>query len=273
MIQFTKMQGTGNDFVVINCLTQNIQNREALAARLCERRFGIGADQMILLDESSSADYRMEIYNPDGSQVEMCGNALRAIALFIHDKGLSAKETHSIDTIGGLVQTHYVDGLIMIDMGEPNMSVAAIGLTDGEQYLDKTLNVTRDLAVEITTVSMGNPHAVIFVDDVETCPLEEVGPLVENHPLFANRTNVEFIQQIDENTINMRVWERGTGETLACGSGACASVVASILNEKTTRDVTVKLRGGDLQISWDQEDNHVRMKGPAVIVFDGTVSE
>lgn len=268
-INFTKMQGTGNDFVVIDCVNQTVEAREELAASICERRFGAGADQMILVCPSEAADFKMEIYNPDGSQVEMCGNALRAVAVYLNEKGLSEKSENQIETLGGLVVTKFVDGQITIDMGEPSLTAESIGLTMGEKYIGESYQFSEELNFDITTVSMGNPHCVIFVEETETFPLETVGPIIENHALFANRTNVEFIQIIDRETIKMRVWERGTGETLACGSGACASVVASILNDYAGRALTVKLRGGDLNITWDEADNHVYMSGPAVTVYEG----
>ena len=268
-MRFTKMQGTGNDFVVIDCINQQISDRSQLAEKICARKFGAGADQLILICASSKADFLMEIYNPDGSQVEMCGNALRAVALYINRNLASEQIKFSIETSGGMTEAELTDNMVTVNMGAPSFKPEEIGLdTDGEM-IDDVFAFNSNTVRSITCVSMGNPHCVQIVEDVETCPLETEGPLIETHPLFKNRTNVEFVSIISPSEVNMRVWERGTGETLACGSGACAVAAALIKDGQTERKLKVNLKGGTLLIEWREQDNSIYMTGPAEFVYDG----
>jgi diaminopimelate epimerase len=269
-IPFTKMHGTGNDFIVIDTTETELTQRSQLAQEMCQRRFGVGADQFILICPSTKADYLMEIYNPDGSQVEMCGNALRAVALYIRQRKGNSAPVLKIETAGGITSASIEKDLVTINMGEPSFSPEKIGLSQESEIIGKSYPFSNELSRQITCVSMGNPHCIQFVDSIENCPLETEGPLIENHPLFKNRVNVEFIEILSKSEINMRVWERGTGETLACGSGACAAVTAAIQNSLTDRLVKVNLKGGVLSIHWDENDNCIYMTGPATFVFDST---
>ena len=269
-IKFTKMHGIGNDFVVIDCRSLELDNMEEAAKKLCDRRFGIGADQLLLIKGSSKADFRMIIYNADGSEVEMCGNGIRCIARYIADHNLSNKTDLAIETLGGIIRPKIHEDLIEVNMGEPILEGRDIPVDLDGRVISKPLAVEVE-TFEITCVSMGNPHCVIFVDDVENFPLAHYGPVLEKHKLFPNRINVEFVQVLNDREIKMRVWERGSGETLACGTGACASAVASALNDKTHRRVTVHLTGGDLDILWG-EDNLVYMTGSAEEVFEGVIN-
>ncbi len=269
-LQFTKMHGLGNDFVIVDGRRVDSENLGRLAARLCRRRFGIGADQLLILAEAKTADYRMLIYNPDGSQAEMCGNGVRCLAKFIRDKGVATKNELHIETLAGVVKTKWVADQLEVDMGEPILAADKIPvkLTGEIISLPLELNGSR---FNISCVSMGNPHCVILVDDVEAFAVTEYGPKIERQPLFPQRTNVEFVQIINREQIKVRVWERGAGETLACGSGACASVVAAVLNHKTERRVEVHLPGGPLKIFWSPGDNHIYMCGPAEEIFEGSI--
>lgn len=268
-IPFTKMHGTGNDFVVIDATVTDLPNRSQLAKDMCLRRFAVGADQFIIICPSQKADYLMEIYNPDGSQVEMCGNALRAVALYIRQRKKDLSESLSIETAGGITQAIINDDQVTVNMGVPSFTAESIGLSEGSDFIGTEFQFTESIVRNISCVSMGNPHCVQFVDSTKNCHLETEGPIIENHGLFKNRTNVEFIQILSRNEVNMRVWERGTGETLACGSGACAAVVAAIQNGLTERTVKVNLLGGVLSITWNEDDNSIYMTGPATFVFDG----
>lgn len=269
IINFTKMHGTGNDFVVIDCVNQEVTDRSELSKRMCARRFGAGADQLILICPSETADYCMEIYNPDGSNVEMCGNALRAVALYIKAKMNDSRKSLRIETLGGLVITESEGNMVTVNMGQPSFSPAAVGLSVDKDFCNEPYSFTDDITRSITCVSMGNPHCVQFVKSTENCPLESEGPIIENHSLFKNRTNVEFVEVLSRSEVNMRVWERGTGETLACGSGACAVAAACIANGLTDRSIKINLRGGQLEISWNSNDNCIYMSGPATFVYDG----
>jgi diaminopimelate epimerase len=269
-LKFTKMHGTGNDFVVIDTFEQVLDDPKSLAQAMCRRRFGAGADQFIIIRPSSKADYLMDIYNPDGSRVEMCGNALRAVALYIKYRKNDHREVLKIETIGGMTEARVSDQSVTINMGKPNFTAQAIGLSDGHEKMGTKFSFSDTINREITCVSMGNPHCVQFVTSTEKAPVTCEGPLIENHHLFANRTNVEFIEVLSRNEINMRVWERGTGETLACGSGACAAVAACIKNNLTDRTVKVNLLGGVLNITWSDADDCIHMTGPATFVYDGT---
>jgi len=272
-LRFTKMHGLGNDFVLIDCRDKAFSVQRSafgeLSKKLCHRRFGIGADQMLLLYPSTIADFKMMIFNADGSEVEMCGNGIRCFAKYIWDRGLSAKEILSVETAAGLIRPERAGQLIKVDMGEPVLEGRLIPVTIDGMVRDFPLTI-EDKVFNITAVSMGNPHAVIFVDDVDVFDVKRYGPIIENLEVFPKRINVEFIQVIDGERIKMRVWERGAGETMACGTGASAAVVAANLNGFTGRQVNVLLTGGELLIEW-KEDNHVYMTGPAVEVFEGSI--
>jgi diaminopimelate epimerase len=268
-MKFTKMHALGNDFVVIDARAVRINSPEKFARKVCQRHFGVGADQVLLLVESPKADFGMRIYNADGAEVEMCGNGIRALAKYIWDRGLSEKDVLDIDTPAGVIRPQRVEELIKVDMGEPVLEGRKIPVNLDGHVVDHRLEV-EDAVFEITCVSMGNPHAVIFVDDVEGFPVGRYGPLIENDPLFPNRINVEFIEVLNSSELKMRVWERGAGETLACGTGASASAVASVLKGLTDRRVTVHLKGGDLHIEW-ADGGRLYMTGPAAEVFEGEI--
>ena len=268
-INFTKMHGIGNDFVVIDCRNINLGDIKALAEKLCDRRFGIGADQLLLLHDSDKADFRMEIFNADGSEVEMCGNGIRCFAKYLTTHGLTDKTKLEIETLGGIIRPSVREDLVEVNMGKPILEGREIPVNLDGRVVSKPLEIL-DKTFDITCVSMGNPHCVIFVDDVESFPLTKYGPLIERHELFPNKINVEFVEIMNDREIRMRVWERGSGETLACGTGACASAVASVLNNRAHRRVTVHLAGGDLDILWG-EDETVYMTGAAEEVFEGVI--
>lgn len=274
-MKFTKMQGLGNDYVYVNCFEETVENPVEVAVKVSDRHFGIGSDGLILIKPSNVADFEMEMYNADGSRGEMCGNGIRCVAKYVYDYGLTDKTHVSVETLGGI---KYLDltveegkvRLVRVDMGKPIFSPARIPvIAKGERVVDEPIKVG-DTTYRMTCVSMGNPHAVVFVDDVDGLPIEKIGPLFENHERFPRRVNTEFVKVIDEGTALMRVWERGSAETLACGTGACAVAVACSSNGLTGDEVTVKLLGGDLQIQWDKEKDTVFMTGPAEVVFDGT---
>ncbi len=279
-MKFTKMQGCGNDYVYVDGGKEVIaqEKKPELVRRLSDRHFGIGGDGVIFINPSKEADFEMEMYNMDGTRSEMCGNGIRCVAKFVYDKGLTDKTTVSIIS-GGSVK--YLDlniengkvSTIKVNMGAPILKAADIPvITDNPdgQVVNETIEVLGK-EYKMTCVSMGNPHAVVFMDDVENLEIEKIGPYFENHERFPKRTNTEFVKVIDRKNVEMRVWERGTGETLACGTGTCATVVACVLNGLTEDEVTVKLLGGSLKIKWDREENLVYMTGPAVTVFEGEV--
>lgn len=274
-LKFTKMQGIGNDYIYVNCFEQKIENVEELAVRLSRRRFSIGADGIILILPSDVAECRMEIYNADGSVAMMCGNGIRCVGKFVYDRGIARKEVLRVDTRSG-IKTLYLTvengevASVRVNMGTPAFAPQEIPTT-----LPETLDVpleANDTTYRVTCVSMGNPHCVQFVEDVDSLDLEKIGPALEKHPAFPQRANIEFVQLVSENEVKMRVWERGSGETWACGTGACAVAVACALNKKTGRHVLVHLRGGDLFIDWDEATGAVEMTGPAEIAFDGVVN-
>lgn len=273
-LRFTKMHGLGNDFVLIDCRKNELgawsKDPGELSRRLCHRRFGIGADQVLLLYPSSIADFKMVIFNADGSEVEMCGNGIRCFAKYIWDRGLSEKKVLDVETAAGIIRPEKAGQLVKVDMGEPVLEGRRIPVNLDGMVKDFPVTVA-DREFRITAVSMGNPHAVIFVDDVDTFEVKKYGPLIEHHELFPRRINVEFIQVLDAGTIRMRVWERGSGETMACGTGASAAGVASNLRGFAGKRVKVILTGGELVIEW-KEDNHVYMIGPAVEVFEGSIN-
>lgn len=275
-MKFTKMHGLGNDYVYVNCFEEKIDNPPAVARFVSDRHFGIGSDGLIMINPSKTADFEMEMYNADGSRGEMCGNGIRCVAKYVYDYGLTDKTQISVETFGGIkyLDLTVEDGkvsLVKVDMGKPELEADLIPIiSEREQVIDEPIEVDGK-EYHMTGVSMGNPHAVIYVDDVKGLNLEKIGPKFENHERFPKRINTEFVHCIDRQTVEMRVWERGSGETLACGTGACAVAVSSILNNLTDTQVTVKLLGGDLQIEWDREKDRVFMTGPATVVFDGVI--
>jgi diaminopimelate epimerase len=281
-IPFTKMHGLGNDFVIIDNRNNLIKKLKRLSLKLCDRRLGVGADQLLVLGGSTKADFRMRIFNADGSEVEMCGNGVRCLARYIWDRKLKRSSPLEIETSAGIIRPERKGSLVRVDMGEPvfepgmiPMNLSALYSKDSRRSLstvtDYPLRVDGK-TFKITCVSMGNPHAVIVCSNIQSVDLLSVGPAIEHHRLFPNRTNVEFVQVVDRKKILVRVWERGTGETLACGTGASASAVATSLLGLTSRAVTVSLRGGNLRIRWLKESSHVYMTGPATSVFEGTIA-
>ena len=275
-MKFTKMHGLGNDYVYVNCFEEKIDNPPAVARFVSDRHFGIGSDGLIMINPSKTADFEMEMYNADGSRGEMCGNGIRCVAKYVYDYGLTDKTQISVETLGGIkyLDLAVEDGkvsLVKVDMGKPELEADRIPIiSEREQVIDEPIEVDGK-EYHMTGVSMGNPHTVIYVDDVKGLDLEKIGPKFENHERFPKRINTEFVHCIDRQTVEMRVWERGSGETLACGTGACAVAVSSILNNLTDTQVTVKLLGGDLQIEWEREKDRVFMTGPATVVFDGVI--
>ncbi len=277
MLQFTKMHGLGNDYVYMDAINQKIENRSELAKFVSDRHFGIGSDGLILICPSEKADFRMQMFNQDGSEAEMCGNGIRCVGKFVYDKGLTNKETITVETLAGiktLVMTAK-NGKIetaRVDMGEPILEPEKIPVISKENPVKNLKLNEENKEFNFTCVSMGNPHAVTFIkEDVNKFDICKYGAKLEVNEAFPKKANIEFINVIDNKTLKMRVWERGAGETLACGTGACASTVAAILNGYTSREVTVHLLGGDLKIKWDENDNHVYMTGPATTVFEGKI--
>lgn len=273
-MKFTKMQGLGNDYVYVNGFQETIENPSQLSKIISDRHFGIGSDGLILINPSKIADFEMEMYNADGSRSEMCGNGIRCVGKYVYDHGLTTKEHISVETLAGI---KYLDltikdqkvVMVTVNMGTPELRPDQIPVkVEGDRVICYPITVL-DQEYKMTCVSMGNPHAVVYVPDVKALDLEKIGPSFENHACFPNRVNTEFVKVIDKNTVEMRVWERGSAETLACGTGACAVAVSCILNGYTENKVLVKLVGGDLTIEWDQEQNLVYMTGPAETVFDG----
>lgn len=273
-MKFTKMQGCGNDYVYIDCTKELIENIPELARRISDRHFGVGSDGLILIRPSEKADFLMDMYNSDGSRAQMCGNGIRCVAKFVYDKGLTDKKQLLIETLGGIKKLDLTieDGMVTfvtVNMGSPILTSHLVPVVSEK---DKVINEPITVGgreYKMTCVSMGNPHAVVYVPDTGEVPIEKIGPLFEHHTAFPERVNTEFIHVVDRKRINMRVWERGSGETLACGTGACASVVACILNGYTEHEVTVSLLGGELKIRYDETENTVYMTGPAVTVFEG----
>lgn len=271
-MKFTKYSGLGNDFILVNGFKEKIKDPFTAAQKLCDRHLGIGADGLVLVLPSESADLCMKIFNSDGSEAEMCGNASRCVPLFARKEGLTDKTTLTLETLAGPIKTEIKDshlGLVSVDMGVPRLLRGQIPMTGDPT--DTAVDVPLEVGGAVrygTAVSMGNPHFVMFGPDVEYAQLRELGPLVEKNPAFPAKTNVEFVTVIDPQTVRMRVWERGAGITRACGTGACASVVAAVINGKTERRVTVKLDGGDLLIDWPEQKN-IFMTGPAEEIFEG----
>ena len=275
MLKFTKMHGLGNDYVYMDAINQNIKNRAELAKFVSDRHFGIGSDGLILICPSKVADFKMQMFNSDGSEAEMCGNGIRCVGKFVYDKGLTNKTTISIETLAGIkvLEMQEEQGkikLVKVDMGEPILEPERIPVKSEEYPVTNLKLNAENREFVFSCVSMGNPHAITFIkEDVNTFDICKYGKILENDDVFPNRANIEFVNILDEKTLKMRVWERGAGETLACGTGACGVAVAAILNNYTQRKVTVKLLGGDLEIEWNKEDNHVYMTGPATTVFEG----
>jgi diaminopimelate epimerase len=273
-LPFTKMHGAGNDFVVLDGLRDALPPIEPIAALLCDRHLGIGADQLLVVRPGTGADFRMEIWNADGSQVEMCANGIRAFYKYLRDRGHTDRPEISVETLSGVVRPRWAGAdRVTVDMGRPILAPAKIPTTlaggDGP-VLDVPLAVEGE-TLRVSSVSMGNPHAVIYVEEPDTAPVGRWGPEIEHHPAFPNRVNVEFARVLDRGRVRQRTWERGAGETLACGSGACAVAVVSMLRGAVDRAVRIELRGGVLEISWPADDAHVEMTGPAAEVFTGSI--
>lgn len=268
-LSFVKMHGLGNDFVVVDEREGRRTDWPELAPRLAHRRLGVGCDQVLLLRPSSAADLRMDIYNADGSRAEMCGNGVRCVALYARSRGLAPGETLRVDTLAGIVVTRFRGDQVEVDMGEPVLDGPRIPAAAQGPVREHPLSVGEG-TVDVTCVSMGNPHAVVFVDDAEIYPVADVGPRLETHPFFPRRTNAEFVQVLAPDRLRMRVWERGAGITLACGTGACAAAVAAAWTGRAGREVDVVLDGGALHVRWDPQTSRVHMTGPAVEVFEGT---
>ena len=274
-LPFTKMHGTSNDYIYVNAFTTKVPNPAAVAQKVSDRRTGVGGDGLILICPSDTAHARMEMYNADGSRGEMCGNGIRCVGKYLYDHGLARANPLKVDTDAG-VKTLFLElqndrvSRVTVNMGEPILEGPRIPVAAAGQVIDQPLAVNGE-SYRVTCVSMGNPHCVTFVHAVEPLELEKLGPRFEHHYFFPRRVNTEFIQMISPTELRMRVWERGSGETWACGTGACAAAVAAVLNHKAGRRVTVHLRGGDLEIEWRTEDNHVYLTGPAQEVFEGTI--
>ncbi len=273
-MRFTKMQGIGNDYVYLNGFSPLPLDLSRLSRQISDRHFGVGSDGLVVIMPSETCDFRMRMFNPDGSEAEMCGNASRCIGKYVYDKGLTTKTDLTLETLAGVKHlTLHLNGNIVervtVDMGEPILSPQDIPVALPMSYVVSYPLEIENISFDVTCVSMGNPHAVIFVDDMSRYDLHHIGALIEHYPLFPRRTNVEFVEILSPDSLKMRVWERGTGETMACGTGACASLVAAVLNGKSRRQATLHLQGGDLQIEWNEKDNHVYMTGDAVTVFEG----
>lgn len=276
-MKFTKMQGIGNDYIYVNCFEEKVDDPERVSQIVSDRHFGIGGDGLVLIMPSDKADFRMRMFNADGSEGNMCGNATRCIGKFVYDNGLTNKTEITLETKSGIKYlTLYPENgkvkTVLVNMGKAVLTPADIPMkAEGESFINKPIEVLGS-EVYITAISMGNPHAVTYVDDVTSLDLEKIGPAFENHPIFPERVNTEFIKVLDSHTIQMRVWERGSGETWACGTGACAAAVASVKNGyfKNGEEITVKLRGGDLFITYST-DGTVLMRGAAEIVFTGEI--
>ncbi len=273
MYKFTKMEGLGNDYVYMDAINQTIENVSELAIRVSDRHFGIGSDGLILICKSDIADFRMRMFNSDGSEAEMCGNGIRCVGKFVYDKGLTNKTNLSIETLAGIkkLQLNLVDNkvdTVKVDMGEPILDPVKIPVNS---ETNKVMIEALDKKFDFTCVSMGNPHAITLVDNTKEFDVEKYGRILEVDKHFPRKANIEFVKIIDRNHVDMRVWERGAGETLACGTGACATAVACVLNELTDREVEINLLGGVLKIYWNENDNKVYMTGKATTVFEGII--
>ncbi len=275
-MKFTKMHGCGNDYVYMDCTKNILSNIPETAIKVSDRHFGIGSDGLILIRSSETADFMMDMYNNDGSRGKMCGNGIRCVAKYVYDKGLTDKKQLKIETLSGIkeldltVEDKKVT-YVTVNMGTPITEASNIPVITELAVIKNEPIVIDDQTYRITCVSMGNPHAVVFVEDIKSLQLDRIGPFFEHHKMFPDRVNTEFVHVIDREHIEMRVWERGSGETLACGTGACASVVASILNGHTENEVKVTLLGGELKIRYEEAKNTVYMTGPAVTVYEGDI--
>lgn len=277
-MRFTKMHGIGNDYVYVDCFKERVENPSEIARRVSDRHFGIGSDGLILIRPSQTADFEMAMYNADGSEGAMCGNGIRCVAKYVYDYGLTDKTRIRVATKSGIKVLDLAVGengkvtLVRVNMGSPEFAAARIPiLSEHERVVSEPIEVG-DATYAITGVSMGNPHAVVYMEDVKRLDIEKIGPLFERHERFPDRINTEFIRVVDHANLEMRVWERGSGETLACGTGACAAAVASMINGYTEDAVTVHLLGGDLHICWEREENQVYMTGPAEVAFEGEIT-
>lgn len=275
-LRFTKMQGAGNDYIYINGFEQTIDNPSETAIELSNRNFGIGSDGLVLILPSKTCDFRMQMFNSDGSEAEMCGNASRCVGKYVFDHELTTKKEITLETKAGIKLITMLDGnakkrKVRVDMGEPILNPELIPVKITQNPALKYPLKIEDKTWEINCVSMGNPHAVIFTNNIKNLDLPTIGPKFESNPIFPRKTNTEFVEVIDKKTLNMRVWERGAGETLACGTGACAVAVAAVMNGLTERKVNINLLGGQLEIEWNENNNHVYMTGEAVTVFDGVI--
>lgn len=277
-MKFTKMHGAGNDYIYVNGFTETIENPVEFAIQYSDRHKGIGSDGLVMILPSETCDFRMRMFNADGSESEMCGNASRCIGKFVYDKGLTEKKEVTLETLAGVKILKLFIGSdnkvekVTVDMGEPILEGTAIPTTfDLPQVINVPVTFNEKIQYNITCVSMGNPHAVIFTTGIHDLNLPEIGPVIENAAIFPRRTNTEFIEIVSKDFVKMRVWERGSGETLACGTGACASIVAGVLNGLTARKTTIELLGGELTIEWKEEDNHVYLTGGATTVFEGEI--
>lgn len=278
MLEFTKMQGLGNDYVYMDAIHQKIEDESKLAQMVSDRHLGIGSDGLILICESKVADFKMRMFNADGSEAEMCGNGIRCVGKFVYERGLTSKKSITVETLAGikLLNLNVENGkvkTIKVDMGEPILNPKEIPVITNQEFAQDLSIEVENRIIKMTCVSMGNPHAVTVVDNVSSFEVEKFGKVLEVHPSFPKKVNVEFIEILNKNYIKMRVWERGSGETMACGTGACASVVACILNGLINEKVMVELLGGNLEIEWDRNTNHVFMTGPATTVFEGKIEE
>lgn len=274
--KFTKMHGAGNDYIYVNCFEEKVEDVNATAKKVSDRHFGIGSDGLVLICPSDKADFRMDMYNSDGSQAEMCGNATRCVGKYVYDRGLTDKTRVTLETLAGIkiLDLNVKEGKVesvTVNMGSPELVPKNIPIdSDKERFISEDVEVL-GRTYKVTGVSMGNPHAVTFIDDTDSLEIEKIGPYFENHKLFPKRINTEFAQIVDRRTIKMRVWERGAGETLACGTGACATLVAAYLNGLTDNEADLVLLGGTLHIKYDENENAVYMTGPAAFVFDGEI--
>lgn len=279
MIKFTKMQGTGNDYLIIDSRKRSVPNLKKLAVSISNRHYGVGSDGILILLNSKTADYRMRIFNPDGSEAEMCGNGIRSFAKYLYDNRIINKKQVDIETAAGIKKlvlnvTNKKVRSVVVNMGAPILQRERIPMIGKPgMVINEALRLDDGTTFDITSLSMGNPHLVVFVEDIDRFPVEKYGPLLENHPLFPNRTNVEFVKVISRKEVSQRTWERGTGETLSCGTGASAVTAACILNKMTDRKILIHLRGGDLKTEWREDDNNIYLTGPAVEVFRGEWQE
>ncbi|MGN0515021.1 MAG: diaminopimelate epimerase [Lachnospiraceae bacterium] len=279
-MEFTKMHGCGNDYVYVDCTQNELTNPGEIAVKISDRHFGIGSDGLILIKKSDKADFFMEMYNADGSQGKMCGNGIRCVGKYVYDNGLTSKTDISVETLSGIkyLKLNVIDGrvkTVCVNMGSPILNAADIPVKTGSSDNSNPV-INEPITIDgqtyrMTCVSMGNPHAVVFVDSTDDFPVDVIGPKFENNPVFPERTNTEFVEFVDRAHLKMRVWERGSGETWACGTGTCATVVAAVLNGLCDNSVEVKLLGGILNITWDRNENVVYMEGPAETVFTGTI--